>query len=477
MYRHAAFVLGCVLAFPAYGFAQSQSPATSIVRPAAWRYASEQEWIVSDIASTIAAEAARGHSTLDAVRVTTLPAKRDVKRFQVDAGTQRIVLEIRDHIWSAANYVPFARKLVKARPSHGHTEGLLDALTAPRVEVLDEVNQDLGHLLAAESPTRSDHEDAALLIGVMALREGPGRFSDVRHLLSLMTAHLAIAQAIRGTPTKSGQVAEIIQLALVKRQRDVLERLAKWEAASPSAAERAWIRALKLRATGDWRLLERPQDATLLERIEYVRALAEQRGPNAALDFLDATHPEDVVDWSRILEKSMTVEVSERVSEDAAVGELREAAYVWASMSGQDAISADTIRDVIARLNTDLSAFDGSIPAVPIDWPTWGASFQRHLAADIVEAVRHESDWERRKGNPRDIAANHERLFGRLPLFPFAKLQYALDDEQRADAMKDVIGLMLRRPEAITSANWLAGVVPHSAWFTTSVPAPAAKAQ
>src|SRR5262249_23006863 len=153
--------------------------------------------------------------------------------------------------------------------------------------------------------------------------------------LSLMTAHLAIAQSIEGASTKSGQVAELVQLALVNRQKDALDGLAKWESASPSPSERAWIRALKLRITGDWRLLEHPENASLLERIEYVRALEERRGPNAVLDFLDATHAEDIVDWKRILQYSMTVEASHRFSEDAAVGELRDAAYVLSKLSGE----------------------------------------------------------------------------------------------------------------------------------------------
>src|SRR5262249_39745860 len=157
-----------------------------------------------------------------------------------EAGTERTVIEVSDHIWAAATYAPFAHKQMRGRMwQQQEASTLLGALATPGVEVIDAVNRDLRHRIAQGGFSRGDQEDAALLIGVMALREGPGRFSDVRHLLSLMTAHLAIAQSIEGASTKSGQVAELVQLALVNRQKDALDGLAKWESASPSPSERS----------------------------------------------------------------------------------------------------------------------------------------------------------------------------------------------------------------------------------------------
>src|SRR4029077_5882258 len=96
-----------------------------------------------------------------------------------------------------------------------------------------------------------------LLVVMLALRESPGDFGDARRLMSKMTAYLAVAQTIQPAPTRTGQVAELIQLALIDRQQDALDQLAKWEA-SASVLDRVWIRALKMRVTGDWRLLENP---------------------------------------------------------------------------------------------------------------------------------------------------------------------------------------------------------------------------
>jgi hypothetical protein len=151
-------------------------------------------------------------------------------------------------------------------------------------------------------------------------------------------------------------------------------------------------------------------------------------------------------------------------------------------LSSATKVTPEMVEDVVGQLNTDLSAEAGSTPALPIDWPTWAASFQRHLAADVVAAVQLESERYGRKDVAREVATKQERMLGHLPLFPFAKLKYALDDVQRAEAMKDVVGLMLRHPETITAENWRAGVelhsgrvasgvTPQSVWFRTLVPA------
>src|SRR5262245_27771819 len=113
MYKHAAALVGLLLTLPAQAFAQQ--PAVSYERPASWKFASEQEWIVNDITSTIASLSGHERSTLEGVRVTTLPANGRVERFQIDAGTEHATVEITDHIWSAAQYASFARKQMRGR--------------------------------------------------------------------------------------------------------------------------------------------------------------------------------------------------------------------------------------------------------------------------------------------------------------------------------------------------------------------------
>ena len=475
---YLAFTLEPLAASGARQTAPAEPPtAIAPVRPGpdSWRYASEQEWIVSDIVSTLATLASRARPRpLGDVRVATLPPGTALARFRADAGDGSATIEIRDHIWAPANYVALAKRWIPARSTGakpGPSSELLSQLVTPRVEVIERLNREVGLGLSANGLASEDHEAAALLLGVLALREGPGPFGDIRRLLSKMTAHLAIARAARAKPTPTREVAELVQLVLVNRQRDALERLTKWEAGSPSVAERSWIRALRIRVTGDWRLLERPRDASLLERIEYLRAVYGRLGLEAALDFIDDSHPEAAADWTRIIASTtMSVEAGKKFGAQAFSAELVEAAHVWGQDSG-----------LVNRLNADVTT-ETEPRNVPIDWPTWAASFQRHLAMHSVTAVQHESTILRRKDVARQVAAKLEQIFGRLTLFPLAKLRYALDDVQYASAMKDVVALMLRHPDLLTSANWLAGlelrggraptgVTPQSSWFTQVVPA------
>ncbi len=480
--RSVAFLLfGAFLGSTVH--AQSPSPSLSSGRPASWRYASEQEWIVSDVVSTLARLCSRMRSTpLGDVRVSVAQAGPSL-RAVVAAADGTTSIDVRDHIWAPANYVPLAKQWAGRRlPRAPQTSasGALSALTTPTVRTLEAANLDLARRLSAPSPDRGDYDDAALLAGVMALREAPGPFSDVRHLLSTMTAYLAMADAGGAPATKSGRVAAVIALALVDRQRDALDQLEAWEKQSPSVLEETWIRALTLRVTGDWRQLQRPQSATLLERVEYVRALEMRLGPSAVLDFLDASHPEDVVDWARIGLFRTSVESGGRFNDEAIGGELGDAVAVWSKISGQSGTQKELVTAVLEHLNDDAPA--SGPDAAPIDWPTWAASMQRHLVADVAAAVEHESNRLGARDAAREVASNAEQAFGRLTMFPLAKLHYALDDLQHVEAMRDVVGLMQRRPELLTSALWITAlaprngraptnVVPQSTWFTSLEPA------
>jgi len=478
----AAFT--CLLPLPLP--ARAQTPAVSYVRPVSWQHSSEQEWIVGDIASTISTLANRGRATpIGLVKVSTLPQDGSTPAFAVEASGTTTTLTIRDHLWAPTNYVSLATQWIAKRKRAAVTSsssGLLSTLTTPRVGVIEAANLEIGGRLSKDAPGRDDYDDAALLVGMLALRESPGDFGDTRRLLSKMTAYLAVAQSIHPAPTRTGQVAELIQLALIDRQQDALDRLAKWEPSS-SALDRVWIRALKMRVTGDWRLLENPTQASLLERLEYVRALDWRRGVNAVLDFLGDGQPEDIADWARAVEgRPLTVESSTRFSDKAVALEIRDAVIVWSKVSGQVfEPTQQTVSALIDRFNEE-GVVAGDADGVPIDWAMWAASFQRHLAAHAVLAVEHESNWYGRKDEARREAAGQEGMLGHLTLFPLAKLRYALDDAQYANAMKDIVGLMLRKPELLTPSNWLkaielrnghvpSGITPQSVWFTTLVPA------
>src|SRR6266513_4674998 len=63
------------------------------------------------------------------------------------------------------------------------------------------------------------HEEAALLIGSFAMRESAGStFCDIRRCLCKMTAHMALARAVRQNPGACGTLAEAILCSLTGRE-------------------------------------------------------------------------------------------------------------------------------------------------------------------------------------------------------------------------------------------------------------------
>ena len=176
------------------------------------------------------------------------------------------------------------------------------------------------------------------MIATLALRESAGYFSDPRRLLCRITAHLAWASALRqgGAPSLEAQVAEIAPATLVGRQRVALGEIARLERdTSAGAALQAWLRSLRLRVTGDWRILKDPGQASLLERLEHFRALAWSLDVDHALAFSRQYGRESVPDWGRrALARGVNVEVGNVFTASATGLELVDLAETWEAARG-----------------------------------------------------------------------------------------------------------------------------------------------
>jgi hypothetical protein len=433
--------------------ARADSPATAP--------RTEAEWIARDI-------------TAELCRMPGAHAASAVERAAPAAGA---------HMWDPDGYVDLARARIAParRASKGSTE-LLSALTTPRVDTIELRNIEISKRIAAEPQSAAAHEDAALLVGAFALREAAGGFSDTRPALSRMTAHLAMAHALGGDgASRNAVAADIIMRVLIGRQRDALDRLAQWSKTERDGAARAWTQALTLRITGDWRRLDHPERATLLERREYVRALHDRVGNARVMDFLEGSHPEATADWSRILtEFGISVESGQRLAGSAIAEEIAEAAAVWPGSGNHPTPDA-----VIDALNDAPPAADvverGDGPYRVIDWPTWRAFVQRHLARKMV-AIVYLHDYLLKSGKAADVVTGFDRTFGRSPLYPLVRRGYAFERVQYNVAMTDARVMIDMHPELITAASWTLlmerwknapvpeHVKPSLTWFETLIP-------
>ena len=389
--------------------------------------ATEQQWLVSEIRSNIARLAGGSSTPAQDVRIAT-------------------------HVWDPDAYVAFARERLgpgRTGLAEGQPE-LLSGLTTPTVDTLLHENVSVSNRLAENRRAPGPHEDAALLIGTFALREAAGPFSDIRGALSRMTAHLAIARALDGRAGRNGRAAEILLVTLAGRQQDALDRLAAWKSARPDGAERAWINTLALRASGDWRQLDAPAHASLLERIAYVRALQDRVGTEKVVRFLDESRPEPVIDWGRLITSyTMPVDVGRAMGSKSTDVEVSEATYVWRALEPSRAIEADSPEATVDLINTPPASRE-----CVLDWPTWAAAYQRHLAQQVAAAVNHEHWQVGRKDEAQALAVRLEERYGHLTLYPFAKRHYAIDVSEYRSAMAGAARIARTHPELVTSANF-----------------------
>ena len=321
----------------------------SVPKPVAGQ-ATEEQWLVTEVSRDVAEMAiyARTGSLADAaalaLAVQRIPDATGAPSFGVslrpDAGPQpmALVVALADHAWSPRTYEPLARALFgRLRVSASSTPSepgpsALAALTDLRATAIEAANRRASAWLRRDMTSADAHEQAALVLAALGLREAAGKFHDRRPALSRMAAHLAMARALRaGKPASpSGEYAEIALLTMAGRSRDALARLEAAAKAPQSPEAQAWANALSTFNTGDWRVHQDAARASLLERRAQFEALSTGLGGLHALAFLQSRTAETIPDWGRVaLQGDSTVEEAHVFAPGAVALELTELGEVW----------------------------------------------------------------------------------------------------------------------------------------------------
>jgi tetratricopeptide (TPR) repeat protein len=308
-----------------------------------------------------------------------------------------------------------------------------------------------------------------------------------------------MAGALRGSspPGIEGEYAAALLDTLVGRERRAtaqIERLSK--NGQKTSAELAWLNALTLRNTGDWRILKNPSRATLLERLEYFRALGKHQGGLKALDFLGRRPGEPLPDWGRIAlgVRSPTVEEGNVFVPTLMNLEMAELATILKASQGRELKPESLVVELNVSPGRSVWPAGSTVPEPRvIDWGTWAAYSQRHVLGALSNTERylvHCLGALEQGGDFRRETTDH---FASLSLFPLlgavwesrvipkvgSTPQPGYQDVGRCPA---VVAVAQSRPEVITAANWgeLAskcwqasrdGSLPGpSAWFQPAVP-------
>jgi tetratricopeptide (TPR) repeat protein len=368
--------------------------------PWTWPYATESEWIATEVVADIAemaAYAAARRGTRPAavsVRLRPDPSAEDLRYTATVALPEGPPVEGRIEvvagIWNPAAYGQVAGAIVRRFGLKGHAGGsdsAAERLLEPTFPVLEDENGRVSRLLEEDMTRVAGHEQAALLLGALGLREAAAEFSDTRAIASRMTAHLAFAAALRSRadPGVERQIAEAALATLASRQVDAVERASRLP---ETGAAGAWRRALVVRNTGDWRVLEAPAKASLLERREHYRALGRSLGTIESTAFLQEFEPEPVPDWWRLAFDGYLPDVGtgNLFSAVAIDEELAEIDRLWARLQpGLEvqlvALNGDAGRCVDPRRRPS--------PVRIIDWGAWAGSSRRHLLNALSSRSAH----------------------------------------------------------------------------------------
>lgn len=213
-----------------------------------------------------------------------------------------VKIELSPSCWDTASYSALIDACgIATGTASADDSKLRELLLTPTTANLQTANLELSKKLATSPADASLHEQAALLLGTMALRESAGSFADLRPLLCRSTAHLAFAAAMRkdSAPTVSGKLAEILHLAQMGRPLPALENAAQLP---DNEVLNRWVRALKVNITGDFRPLESAADRTLMENLALAKAICLHRGPDSLRKLVGSNKDLQLLpDWSRLL--------------------------------------------------------------------------------------------------------------------------------------------------------------------------------
>jgi tetratricopeptide (TPR) repeat protein len=492
----------------------SPLPVVSATPPASWASHNEEEWLVGEVARDVLEMVAYAKSpTLigksgPSVGVASLPGA--AASYEVTASTgpedpplrHRIVLY--DHVWAPPNYESLARaaierlKLKAPEASAARGGSLLSVLLDLKPGVLERENERVSARLAADMLSAAAHEEAAFLLGAFALRENAGPFSDTRPALCRMTAHLAMAQALRGaaTPGSTADYDQVLLTTLIGRQAEAVDGIERLRRGKTTSTDRAWLAALGMRNTGDWRLLADPARASLLEKIEYVMAVKRSQDGLKALEFLSKDRQDPTTEWARIaLSGGMTVEEGNAFGPQAVALEMQEWASVSALLTGKTLGPEEAASSLNLRTGRCVwHPEGGELGPRVIDRGLWAAFAQRH----VLSALQATEIFLERALGLREEAADYRlqmtKEFAALALFPPLRESWqgrrpipkpdGLPPKRDPDEGRclPALELIRHRPQLVTASSWWGlgarcwqarkekTLVDPKVWFATGLP-------
>lgn len=382
-------------------------------------------------------------------------------KFGAAAPTLKPAITLNGPIWEPALYENAAKQLlaqaatVRAGSAQADGNGrLLEQLADLTAENLERANQEISARLQNDFTNPRWHEQAALVLGVFALREYAGDFYDVRHPLCRLTAHLALARALGGKGDHpEAQLAEVLLYTLMNNRQPALEKLARLPQ-TPALA--VWTRALRARLTGDYRELNAAKSLTLLERIMLLDAYGRMLDTDIAWQQLEESGVKPQADFCRIingLRHSVTVGIE--LDRLALRLEMAEAMQVY-KMSRGGQLSEGNVVAALNELPQGCLAPSRRGPAEVrvIGWGEWAGFYQRHVCHTLAKSFNLLQRKRALPGKAKEFAAQSDRLFGGLRLYPFVRRMNSVTRAAYVKSIADALAVIQAQPELVPVGAW-----------------------
>ncbi|HUQ89290.1 MAG TPA: hypothetical protein VM096_17145 [Vicinamibacterales bacterium] len=396
-------------------------------------YKSEQAWAVREIAADISEMARNGKGDAAAFTEAIAP-------------------------WHPELFETYAAEQLGTRGPSGSDEsdpaGQHEDLLAMSVDAIIESSNAASSALMRDMKNPGAHEAAALTVAAFALRESAEGLSDTRWALNRITAHLAMAQALRDgePPSVDGQLAAAALFALTDRHKTALATLDAVPASTPAAA--AWQRALRMRVTQDWKMLSEPAIATRLEKLEYFRARrATLRRTRAGQDLEDLGEP-IAADFARIAAgRSLGVDDGNDFIYEGLINEVTEMKHVYWQVHKRQLskmIPADIANERAGRL---LAHGDPQV----IPWGAWAEFGNRHVG---MWAMKTDYHLRHMQGSPQEADDTKRSLdiqYGDWTMYPVASMGRTKGQrgtEADLSQIDKAIAVAIRAPELVSFDYW-----------------------
>lgn len=326
------------------------------------------------------------------VRISAVRNSAEPVSYTVSENLAKSTVSLSTSVWDPATYQPWCRAVSSGPASPnapGRREILTDLLT-PDTATFLALDERLSAEMAKQPRQPDVYTDAALTLGTMAWFDGAGYFQDFRPLLNRMTAFLAVADAL-GAKGKNREMAEILRLVLVHDQVTAVKKIAAARQV-PNGLPTAWLDALEVTATGDWRKTE-PTAASgpMLLQLAHFHVLAQNMGSNKAESFLKKLSKPTGASWVRYISQAeLTVGQGHRYCPTLAGLESAEASTIAKSL-GETANWRGSYAEFVTKFDGRTS-YERPPQDRVVGLQLWAGYTQRHFlqgAATLHNFLAH----------------------------------------------------------------------------------------